>query len=468
MSDPTKRPLKFPPQHIPYLQKHRILELFHEIARELVIQKPEDHVLFTKQILHNAARSRDVPRVILIPSYKVNALDIAKCMSNVTKQVVISRINLESCLGTEIAGVPSEVIAKCLAYLVRKENCYNLGWIMVDCIRNEQDAKELLQLGIIPTHTIHLISPFQPNLDELLYCNVRPSWPEYRRNIVGMRNAFKASLREIHLGDQMFPKIVQDCLELCKVRKAVKPIQPRVLIIGPRGSGRKTQAKLLAEKLGLICIDFEYLICQVWISATELGTKLRECKNKVCFHSELLSEVVNRRILEEDALRKGWVLVSFPYTDLDFRYLDSLDTPPNRVIFLECDLTVCKERLRHRRVNVYSGSVTNIEEHPKAVEEKTLKTHPKDDESVIDAELKYYCEQYGNLRKYCGPTASFVNGDQNERWVHECILGIILRAPIAAPPRKGLADLANSSSSSSACSCVSVPTTVLDAFVRKV
>ncbi|XP_074026043.1 adenylate kinase 8 [Leptinotarsa decemlineata] len=468
MSDPTKRPLQFPTWHIPYLEKHRIYELFHELARELVIQKPEDHVLFTKQIISNAAKSRDVARVIMLPSPRVNLEEISKEIANTTNQFIITPIILQKCLGRDLLTVPSEMVAKCLAYLVRTENAYNQGWIIVDCIRNEDDAKNLLQLGIIPTHTIHFIAPFHPNLTDLLYCKVRPNWPEMRRIISGLRDIFKSSLREVYLEHRQVLEVAASCVELLKIRKTLKPIVPRVIIVGPRGSGRKTQAKLISSSLNIVHVDFEYLICQSWISSTDIGEKLRNCRNEVCFHSELLSQVINERILQEDCLRRGWVLTGYPYTDTDFKYLDSLDTPPNRVIFLECDLNVCRERIRYRKINAFTGSMTNIRNDLRDNHEKVLKTHPKDDISMIDAELDYYCQNYGPIRKYCGGTASVVNGDQNERWVYECILGIIMRAPPAAPSRKSLTDLDSSSSGTSVgCSCLEVPSKVIDCYIQK-
>nr|XP_023027694.1 adenylate kinase 8 [Leptinotarsa decemlineata] len=285
MSDPTKRPLQFPTWHIPYLEKHRIYELFHELARELVIQKPEDHVLFTKQIISNAAKSRDVARVIMLPS--------PHCF----QKNKYSALNI----------------------LHWKYVFFITGWIIVDCIRNEDDAKNLLQLGIIPTHTIHFIAPFHPNLADLLYCKVRPNWPEMRRIISGLRDIFKSSLREVYLEHRQVLEVAASCVELLKIRKTLKPIVPRVIIVGPRGSGRKTQAKLISSSLNIVHVDFEYLICQSWISSTDIGEKLRNCRNEVCFHSELLSQVINERILQEDCLRRGWVLTGYPYTDTDFK-----------------------------------------------------------------------------------------------------------------------------------------------------
>ncbi|KAJ8955052.1 hypothetical protein NQ314_006930 [Rhamnusium bicolor] len=317
MSDPTRRPLNFPSWHIPYLEKHRIYELLHEVARELVIQKPIDHVLFTKQILQNAAKTRDVARVLFLKSNRINCMEVAAEIAKVTKQVIISDVTLRRCLGKDIDDCPPAMIAKCLAYLIRTDNAYNVGWIMVECIRTEAEAKELLQHGILPTHVFHLIAPLARIQKKYIKCTKR----------------IQKYIKEIHLGKRNVPEIVFECIELSKIRKASKPVRPRVIIIGPRGSGRKTQAKLLAENLDIVHVDFEHLICQAWMAESDLGEKLRSCRKEVCFHSELLSQVINKRILEEDCLQKGWVLTGYPYTDSDFKYLDNLDTPPNRVVF---------------------------------------------------------------------------------------------------------------------------------------
>ncbi|KAJ8975780.1 hypothetical protein NQ317_015335 [Molorchus minor] len=390
MSDPTRRPLNFPTWHIPYLEKYRIYELFHEITRELVIQKPADHVLFMKHILRNAAKSKDVPRILIIKSPRVNCLEVAIEIAKITNQIVISENTLRTCLEKNPDECTPHMIAKCLAYLARTENAYSAGWIMVDCIKTGAEAKALVHLGILPTHVIHLIAPFHPDLSQLIYCNIMSEWPKARRNMIALREVFQSVLKEIHIGKRTLAEVVYECVELSKIRKSVKGIRPRLVLLGPRGCGRKTQATFLQENQNLVHVDFEHLICQAWMSESELGQKLRECKNEVCFHSELLSQVINKRILDEDCLTKGWVLTGFPYTHTDFKFLDSLETPPNRVIFLECDLNVCKERLRHRRVNVITGSVTDIQENPPIDgDDRILMEHPKNNEDLIDAELNF-------------------------------------------------------------------------------
>lgn len=63
-----------------------------------------------------------------------------------------------------------------------------------DCIRNAEEARAMLEAGILPTHVIHLIPPFMPPLNKLLYCDVSKNWPGYRRTIMGVRDVYKSCL----------------------------------------------------------------------------------------------------------------------------------------------------------------------------------------------------------------------------------------------------------------------------------
>lgn len=125
----------------------------------------------------------------------------------------------------------------------------------------------MLRNGILPTHVIHFIPPFYPPLDELIYCHVPVEWPQYRRNILGLREAFKTALRviliftqilkkknfqEIHLKERTLQEIVQECLDIISIKPAKCTMKPRVILLGPRGCGRKTQGELLARGLKII------------------------------------------------------------------------------------------------------------------------------------------------------------------------------------------------------------------------
>ncbi|XP_017776127.1 PREDICTED: adenylate kinase 8 [Nicrophorus vespilloides] len=439
MTDGTKRKITMPTWHMPYLEKHNIYKLFSEIARELVIQQPEDHVFFMKFLLSNAVKSVKIPKVIVLASPKVNVLEVAKQIVHQTQQILITESTIMEMLKKKFRDriKPKELAYGLQMFLHTKSpDIAKNGWLLVDCIRSKNEAQRILDLGILPSHVIYLISPFSPKLTDLLYCNVTEHWPEYRRNFYGIREVFKKKLNEIHLEDFLIHDVVSKCVELISIERIEDgPKQPRIVLLGPRGCGRKTQARLLQSKLDIIHIDFEYLLCQAWHGQDELGEKLRSFGDKACFESQTLVLVLNRRLLDCECLKQGWILTGFPFNVKDFKFFDCVETPPNRVIFLECDLNICFERLTSRRYNVDTGSVTKLEEDLiMDITAKRLGVHPKDKSSLIQAELQYYCTNYGAMRKYAGGTASVVNADQPERWVHESITAAIMRdIPICIP-----------------------------------
>lgn len=58
-----------------------------------------------------------------------------------------------------------------------------------------------------------------------------------------------------------------------------------------------------------------------------------------------------------------------------------------RVIFLECDLNICKERIANRRINMYTGSTVDITKLTENDIIDELKIHPRDSAAMADAEV---------------------------------------------------------------------------------
>jgi ATPase subunit of ABC transporter with duplicated ATPase domains len=76
---------------------------------------------------------------------------------------------------------------------------------------------------------------------------------EYRRNLLGLREAYQSTLIEVDICGRSIEDLAKS---LSKV--ILQPMHsgaqtlPRVVIIGSRGSGMKTQAKLLSKRFKLI------------------------------------------------------------------------------------------------------------------------------------------------------------------------------------------------------------------------
>lgn len=67
---------------------------------------------------------------------------------------------------------------------------------------------------------------------------------------------FDLVYQEVFLGKRKLREVVEEVMSLIKIRKGIAPIKPRVLIIGPRGSGRRSQALMLQDHLNIVHGDF--------------------------------------------------------------------------------------------------------------------------------------------------------------------------------------------------------------------
>ncbi|GLV31093.1 uncharacterized protein CBL_12166 [Carabus blaptoides fortunei] len=439
MVDATRRKLRIPNWYSPYLEKHRVYELFHELARELVIQQPQDHVLFLRQVLSNASQSRHAPRIVFLAPPHVNTHDIAYLLADKCGATVVTEKDILSMLPTEkhVKERPKiKTMIKCLNEALRINNIYHTGWILPDYPKSRREAKCMQQAGILASHVLHFLPEFSTSVYDLNVGKYSDDWMEHRRTILGIKDAFKHNLKEIYMNKKTVEEIVGDCVELVNIKQRCKaPIIPRICLVGPRGSGRKTQAKLLAKTFNLIHVDFEYLLCQACMSESHLGHLIRQHKTKADISSVLLAAVVHKRILDDDCLHQGWVLSGFPRSLDDLKNLDMFDTPPNRVLFLECTDEVCLERLTNRRMNVYSGSVVHILQNPTRALDLHLATHPKDTKNIVTAQLKQFRKTVNAMKRYCGQTAQLVEAGDSVQWVFETLSALVMRPLVDCEPR---------------------------------
>ncbi|XP_026324064.1 adenylate kinase 8 [Hyposmocoma kahamanoa] len=178
----------------------------------------------------------------------------------------------------------------------------------------------------------------------------------------------------------------------------------RVLLIGPRGSGRKTQGRMLALHFGIVYVDFWELLMEAKERNDEIGEKLRLYGPSV----RLKIDIVCRRIMQKDCIDNGWVMVGYPTSGVDFENLENITTPPNRVIFLNVNWQTCKERAMSVAVDWCTGKRVAPGSGPRTV------IHPGENEAQIDNDLDYFfSEALAELRAAAGITAVEISAEQD-------------------------------------------------------
>lgn len=90
--------------------------------------------------------------------------------------------------------------------------------------------------------------------------------------------------------------------------------RPRIVLLGPPGAGKGTQAELLAGQLGVPAISTGDMLRQAVASGTELGRKVQGIMaSGALVDDATMADVVKDRLAKADA-RQGFLLDGYPRT----------------------------------------------------------------------------------------------------------------------------------------------------------
>ena len=128
----------------------------------------------------------------------------------------------------------------------------------------------------------------------------------------------------------------------------------RLLIVGPPGAGKGTQAKRISTAYGIPTISTGDIFRSNIANETELGLKVRAIVNAGDYVPDDLTNVlVHDRLSEADAA-DGFLLDGYPRTTDQVRYLDALLAAQNAqvdaVVRLVADRDAIVDRLRKRAI----------------------------------------------------------------------------------------------------------------------
>lgn len=447
--DAAMRKLQVPPRFIPYLEKHRIYELFHELGNELAMFQPEDPLVFLNQCLSRLGKGRDRRLIILMTSPYLDTIKLAHLLSVKTGCGIISRYI--ACLKPGDFFDPDS-LAENTANIIRDSD--KDGWILADYPTNVKEAKALIKSGVIPTHAFLVLPDDQENPalsyyaeggqdhkdnDKLQSVSTTPSiLLEFENSLHRLNELFCSSLKTIKTNGMDLEEIANACARLTlKPPPRHAPKLFRVVLIGPRGSRRRTVAKILNKKYNLVHVDMESLIKVGRMMENELGDKIRWLDdNNSLYPTGIIFELLKSRLYKPDCLERGYVLTNFPTCLTDFVLLDSIETPPNRVIFMDIESDECQERLEDRVVNEHSGRLYSKKTVAKnQLLKSQTHTHPDDDACTVTEEIIFYNKRKKALMEYCGKSSWRVDARGPITALVERVEDVLMSSSPVAQPR---------------------------------
>lgn len=141
-----------------------------------------------------------------------------------------------------------------------------------------------------------------------------------------------------------------------------------ILLMGPPGAGKGTQAEVLTEKFNIPHISTGDMFRAAVKEGTPLGKKAKECMDKgALVPDEVTVGIVKERLAKDDC-KKGFLLDGFPRTveqaDALKKILEELNLPNIRVLNINVPKEELVERAVGRRICKGCGKTYHLKFNP--------------------------------------------------------------------------------------------------------
>lgn len=179
----------------------------------------------------------------------------------------------------------------------------------------------------------------------------------------------------------------------------------RLIIFGPPGAGKGTQAGLLEERHGITQISTGDILREAMAQETELGMKAKSYIDA----GELVPDALVRDLAEQAIADEGhddFMLDGYPRTDQQAEWLtefsESNETPLDAVLSMEVPDDVLVRRLSRRRVHEETGETYHLDHDPPPddVDSDLIVQRSDDEPDTIQNRLDVYREETEPLATY--------------------------------------------------------------------
>lgn len=156
----------------------------------------------------------------------------------------------------------------------------------------------------------------------------------------------------------------------------------RLLIMGPQGVGKGTQAALLSEHYGIPAISTGDIFRYNLKNRTELGQQAQAYIDRGALVPDALTNSIVKDRLSHEDTQGGWILDGYPRNASQVAALDAmlaeLGTPLDHVVALEAAREVLLERMTKR-----AAEQGRSDDTPDVIT-KRLETYEKETSPLLD------------------------------------------------------------------------------------
>lgn len=168
-----------------------------------------------------------------------------------------------------------------------------------------------------------------------------------------------------------------------------------VILLGPPGAGKGTQAEAIVETFGIPQVSTGDIIRATINDGSPLAAECRSYTDRgLLVPDDLVNRMVERRLAEPDC-EAGFLLDGYPRTVGQAQALDQMLERVGRtldhVLLLEVDESILAERITGRRTDPETGQIYHLKHNPPPADVRDRLIQRDDDtEAVLRQRLSQY------------------------------------------------------------------------------
>ncbi len=215
----------------------------------------------------------------------------------------------------------------------------------------------------------------------------------------------------------------------------------KLILLGPPGAGKGTQAKAICEKYGIPQISTGDMLRSAVRAETTLGIEAKKVMDAGELVSDnLILQLVRDRISKDDCA-SGYLLDGFPRTIAQAEGMKKLGIDVDFVVELQVADEEIIERMSGRCIHPASGRVYHVKFNPPKTENlddetgESLIQRDDDTEQTVRKRLQVYHKQTAQLIDYYSdnedkssgddPTLVRINGSGDLKEISKNIFGLL-------------------------------------------
>jgi len=199
----------------------------------------------------------------------------------------------------------------------------------------------------------------------------------------------------------------------------------RLILLGPPGAGKGTQAEGIASKYDIPHISTGDIFRKNIKEGTELGKKAQDYMNKGLLVPDSLVVAIVEDRLKEDDTKSGFLLDGFPRTVVQAEALDgvlsNMETSLDKVVNIKVDSSILVERAVGRRICKSCAATYHVKFNAPKVEsvcdkcDGELYQRSDDNEETVSKRVNVYFDETSPLIEYYTSRSKLVeiNGEQD-------------------------------------------------------